>query len=96
MEERQFSQIEKWFGQLNRKIEEEISRLDEKIENRFAALLTVCTNIRNDLEKLKKDVEAIKKDVEFLKESHEKYDRYDARITVLELALKEIERRLTH
>lgn len=103
MEEKQLVQIEKWFIQLNQNIDGVEQRLDQKIENRFTALLTVCTNTRNDLGKLrddfeqvKKDVELIRLDVQFLRESQEKYDKYDARITVLELALKEIERRLTH
>ncbi|MBI2339073.1 MAG: hypothetical protein HYU99_01740 [Deltaproteobacteria bacterium] len=86
MEEKQFSQIERWFLQLNRQIEDSTARLDLKIENRFNALFTVCTNIRKDIEGLKAELKLL----------HETRDKFEARISVLELALKELERRLSH
>ena len=82
MEERQFQQLGQWFSQLNQRIDS----MDLKIENRFTALVTVCTNIRKDIEEVRSEIRHVK----------EANDRYDARISVIELALKELERRMSH
>ena len=82
MEERQFQQLGQWFSQLNQRIDP----MDLKIENRFTALVTVCTNIRKDIEEVRSEIRHVK----------EANDRYDARISVIELALKELERRMSH
>ena len=81
MEERQFQQLGQWFSQLNQRIDS----MDLKIENRFTALVTVCTNIRKDIEEVRSEIRHVK----------EANDRYDARISVIELALKELERRMS-
>jgi len=96
MDSKQFSQIESWFVLLIQKIEGVEQRLDLKIENRFQALMTVCSNIRKEVEILKADLSEVKKDLHAFKEIQGKFDEYDARIKVLELALKELERRLSH
>ncbi|MBI2339551.1 MAG: hypothetical protein HYU99_04160 [Deltaproteobacteria bacterium] len=99
MEEKHIKQFEGWFKKMNDRFDD----ANRKIENRFTALLTVCTNIRKDMDKMHKSIDVLhqgidqlRKDIRHIKTSHEKYDRYEARIATLELAVHELERRLAH
>lgn len=80
--------MQKWFEKLDEKIEliRETAATRQQLENRFTALLTVCTNIRKDIDTIRKD----------LKSSGDKSDKYEARISTLELAIQELERRFSH
>lgn len=79
MESKQYRQIDSWFKKLNTRFDE----TNRKIDNRHAALLVVCTNIRKDLDGLRKSLVETK-------------NKYEARMSTLELALQELERRLAH
>lgn len=87
--------MQKWFEKLNEKVEliHETSATKQQLENRFTALLTVCTNIRKDIDTVRKDLESVRKD---LRVSGDKYDKYEARISTLELAVRELDRRFSH
>lgn len=127
MGDNQLRQIESWFAQLNQRVGDSLEKQDQKIENRFTALLTVCTNTRKDVAELKEDVKSQRKDIEEikmetsgLKTSHEEFRadldsikrcfddlkeelkllpearEFEARMSVIECAIKELERRLSH
>lgn len=66
-----------------KKMNQRFDDTNRRIENRYTALLAACTNIRKDLEHVRND----------LKESR---DKYEARITTIELAVQELENRLSH
>ena len=95
---KQLKQIESWFRKLNENINVRFDDTNKRLENRFTALLTVCTNLRKNVSKIQKDIEAIWKELESIKNSlkghSQKTNQHEARILAVELALQELERRV--
>lgn len=88
MEDKGLLRIENWFKKLNGRFDEvkgEFQDLSRKMDNRHKALLLVCTNIRRDLDNLRRH----------LSPKLDRYDKYDARLTTLEIAIRDIERRVS-
>ncbi len=93
METKQLKQIESWFKKLN----EHLVDTNRKLDNRFTALLQVCTNTRNDMESVKRDLSVIRKELADIRLDFKgSSDKQEARITAVELAVRELERRLSH
>lgn len=93
MESRGLRQIEGWFKKLNQRFDD----TNRKIENRHMALLNVCTNIRKDMATMQEVLGALRKEVGILRRDLDGFrDKYEARLSALELAVSALDRRLSH
>jgi len=96
MEKEDFAVFESWFLQLNRKLDSQFEKVDQRSENRYIALLQVCTNTKKDQESMRKDMEVIRKEIPDLRQGLiVSGNQYDARITTLELALSALRSKIS-
>lgn len=94
MEKQQMKFIERWFGQLNKKVDQKFNEVDKRSENRYTALLTVCTNIRKDMDKrfnaVDKRFEGIDKRFESV---DRRFDDIDKRFADIDKRFEDIDKR---
>ncbi len=95
MEKSHLKQIERWFKQQNKEMKNGFEEAERKSQNRDIAILNACVHLRKDTDSLKRDMKIVKKGLESLREELDERDKeHSARVTVLELAYQELERRI--